>query len=100
LFQSLGSFGVVVHNPARKGNGAFDSQPQIADLPAYILEISAAAGILADFVNPRLDSVVAGLGSNLDFFVQRQLLPANCAGIKAIPEWHFGTGINGGVTSH
>ena len=47
---------------------------------------AAAACVLVELANPRLDALVAGLGGEIDFLLDRELLAADRAGIEAEPE--------------
>ena len=91
LFQALGPAGVVVHDPFGKADRALDRQSTIGDSLLQVGQRTALLDVLLDFADPRLDRLVAGLGDDIDFFHQRQFLPADRTRVEAIAKIGHGS---------
>ena len=85
--ETLGAASVVVHEPFREPDGAFDRQPGIADALFQIQQTAATLDIVGKGIEPRLDGFKTCLGRDLDFFDDAQLLAANRRQIQTIAEW-------------
>ena len=77
MFETLGPPGVVVDDPFRKADRAFDRKSEIANFFAEILERAAAMDMVVQFADPWLDRLKAGLGDHLDQFAIGNFCPRN-----------------------
>jgi hypothetical protein len=57
---------LVVHDPVEKADRAFHFQAAVVDPRAQVLQAAAALDVLVQVADPRLDPLVAGLGSDLN----------------------------------
>ena len=84
VFKSGGTLRVVVDDPRRKADHAFDRQAQVGDALAQVRQRAAIFDIGIEFGDPRFDATESGPSGDLQLLDQRELLSANRAGVEAI----------------